>query len=220
MAKPPSLPSSGSIQGDIDTTYHTQQRDMFASGLAAEIGVYAYAVWNAIKSHADFNTGDSYPGIRKLCELTGISDQKVQSSIKDLEAAHLLRVIKRVRKVNHYIARERMDVRVGSKVICTVVVDYIPSQMRERLAKLKGATGGDMSKEDVWAQVELIPGPGMQLDASSGTFKSEMRADEIPQQLNHSEAAVMLGSAKAAREQVKQIADQMRVKARVPAPKK
>lgn len=220
MAKAPSLPSTGSIQGDIDTTYHTQQRDMFASGLAAEIGVYAYAVWNAIKAHADFNTGDAYPGIRKLCELTGISDQKVQSSIKDLEAAHLLRVIKKVRKTNHYIARERMDVRVGSKVICTVVVDYIPSQMRSRLERLKGAASGDLSKEDVWAQVELIPGPGMKHDAASGTFKSEMRADEIPQQLNHSDAAVMLTSAKAAREKVKQIADQMRVKARVPVPKK
>ena len=217
MAK---APSPQGIQGDIDTTYHTQQRDMFASGLAAEIGVYAYAVWNAIKSHADFNTGDSYPGIRKLCELTGISDQKVQSSIKDLEAAHLLRVVKRVRRVNHYIARERMDVRVGSKVICTVVVDYIPSQMRARLKKLEAAVGGDMSKEDVWAQVELIPGPGMKMDTSSGTFKSEMRADEIPRQLNHSEAAVMLPSAKEAREQLRLITDHMRVKGRVPAPKK
>lgn len=218
MAKAPS--HTGSIQGDIDTTYHTQQRDMFASGLAADIGIAAYAVWNAIKSHADFNTGDSYPGIRKIAELTGMSVNPVQDAIKKLVEFHLLRVVKQVRKTNHYIACERMDVRVGSKVICTVVVDYIPAQMRERLAKLKGAASGDMSKEDVWAQVELIPGPGMKLDASSGTFKSDMRADEIPQQLNHSEAAVMLPSAKAAREQVKLIADQMRVKARMPVPKK
>lgn len=219
MAKTPSLPESGSVMGDIDTTYHTQQRDMFASGLAAQIGVYAYAVWNAIKSHADFNTGDAHPGIRTLCKLTGISDQKVQESIKELEAAHLLRIVKLPRRTNHYIACERMDVRVGSKVICTVVVDYIPSQMRERLAKLKGAASGDMSKEDVWAQVELIPGPGMKLDESSGTFKSAMRADEIPKQLNHNDAAVMLPSAKEAKEQIKQIADQMRVKAK-PLPKK
>lgn len=151
------------IRGDIDTTYHTQQRDMFASGLAAEIGVAAYAVWNAIKSHADFNTGDSYPGIRKIATLTGMSVNPVQDAIKKLVEFHLLRVVKQVRKTNHYMARERMDVRVGSKVICTVVVDYIPAQMRGRLAKLKGAASGDMSKEDVWAQVELIPGPGMKL---------------------------------------------------------
>ena len=108
------------VRGDVDTTYHTQQRDMFASGLAAEIGVYASAVWNAIKAHSDFNTGDSWPGIRRLCELTGISDQKVQESIKKLQASYLLRVIKKAGKSNHYMARERMDIRVGSRVICTV----------------------------------------------------------------------------------------------------
>ena len=42
------------ILGDIDTTYYTQQRDMFTSGLAADIGVSAFAVWHAIKWHADF----------------------------------------------------------------------------------------------------------------------------------------------------------------------
>lgn len=61
----PEIPSSGrafsSIQGVIDTTYHTQQRDMFVSGLAAEIGVNAFAVWHAIKSHADFQTGIAWP---------------------------------------------------------------------------------------------------------------------------------------------------------------
>ena len=59
------------VTGDIDTTYYTQQRDMFASGLAAEIGVNAFAVWHAIKSHADFQTGVSWPGIRRLMLLTG-----------------------------------------------------------------------------------------------------------------------------------------------------
>lgn len=170
-------------RGDIDTTYHTQQRDMFASGLASDIGVYAYSVWNAIKSHSDFNTGDSWPGIRRLCALTGISDQKVQESIKTLQTWYLLRVVKKPGKSNHYIARERMDVRVGGRVICTVVVDYIPSQMRERLERLKGAAKGEIDKADVWAHVELIPGRGMKLDAQSGSFKTQMRADEVSSQI-------------------------------------
>ena len=37
------------LRGDLDTTYQTQQRDMFTSGLAASIGVNAFAVWHAIK---------------------------------------------------------------------------------------------------------------------------------------------------------------------------
>ena len=174
-----SLPASG-VRGDIDTTYHTQQRDMFASGLAADIGVHAFAVWHAIKSHADFQSGVGRPGIRRLVELTGSSDKTVQAAIKKLVDAHLLRVTKKGQK-NVYVARERMDVRVGDRVICTVVIDFVPSKMRERLAKLKGATAGEIESEDVWAEVELIPGPGLVMDLKTGTFKASLRADEVPE---------------------------------------
>jgi hypothetical protein len=108
------------LRGDLDITYQTQQRDMFASGLAASIGVNAFAVWHAIKSHADFQTGECWPGIRRLMELTGLSTDPTQAAIKKLKAFHLLRVNKRGRR-NHYVARERMDVRIGKRVICTVV---------------------------------------------------------------------------------------------------
>ena len=49
--------AAAGISGDVDTTYMTQQRDMFSSGLAAQIGVYAYTTWCAIKYHSDFQTG-------------------------------------------------------------------------------------------------------------------------------------------------------------------
>ena len=190
------------IFGDIDTTYHTQQRDMFASGLAAEIGVHAYAVWNAIKFHADFQTGKAWPGIRRLAELTGCADKTVQAAIKTLVAKRLLRVEKKGQR-NVYVARERMDVRVGERVICTVVMDFVPATMRDRLARLKGASDGDIEKADVWAEVELIPGPGMTLDDSSGTFKTRMRADEVPPQ-------VQVGEVADAKAKLREIADQMR----------
>lgn len=201
------------IRGDIDTTYHRQQRDMFASGLAAAIGVAAYAVWNAIKSHSDFNTGDSYPDLRRIASLTGMSINPVQDAIKKLETFYLLRVIKRPRKNNHYIAMERMDVKVGNKVICTIVVDYIPSKMRERLEKLKGAAKGEIDAADVWAQVTVLPGPGLKLDESSGTLQGKMRADEIPEQLEQPDA---VAARQEARRQLKQLADEMRFKSHIP----
>lgn len=74
----------GGVRGDIDTTYHTQQRDMFASGLAAQIGVNAFAVWHAIKSHADFQNGRAWPGIRRIMALTGLSTDPVQAGIRTL----------------------------------------------------------------------------------------------------------------------------------------
>lgn len=221
MARP-ALPSAKnpfpSVQGDIDTTYHTQQRDMFASGLAAEIGVNAFAVWHAIKSHADFQTGVAWPGIRRLMLLTGLSTDPVQAAIKKLVENHLLRVTKRGQK-NIYVARERMDVRVGDLVICTIAIDFVPSTMRERLAKLKRSAAGEIEGADVWAEVELIPGPGMRQDTNGGSFKTAMRADQIPTQLPCVESSLPLSTPAQARHRLVEIANQMRGKGRPPMPK-
>lgn len=203
-------PAAG-LRGDIDTTYMTQQRDMFESGLVAEIGVNAYAIWNAIKCHADFETGVAWPGIRRLVEMCGISNMTVQGAIKTLQAAHMLRVKKRGRRSNEYVARERMDIRVGNRVICTVVVDYVPATMRARLARLKGASTGDLSAEDVWAEVELIPGPGLKLDEATGTFKTSMRADEVPEQVSTLQAASEDPRVLEAREKLRQISIDMKI---------
>ena len=194
------------LTGSIDTTFVTMQRDMFTSGLAAEIGVTAFAVWHGIKFHSDFNNGESYPGIRRIAEITGTAPSTVQIAIKVLIEKNLLRVRKKGQK-NVYVPRERMDVRVGGRVIATVVVDYVPVEMRERLAKLKDATSSEIDSADVWAQVDLLPGPGMVLDKKTGTFTGSMRADEIPEQL----PPHAMNSVAHARNALKDIADQLRV---------
>lgn len=168
-----------SLMAEMDTTFITHQRDMYNSGLIARIGGAAFVVWGALKAHADFETGESWPGIRRLVEQTGYSSPTVQEAIKRLEEEYMLRV-NRLGKKNIYVPRERLDIRVGERIICTVVIDYVPLSMRERLAKLKAAAmAGDMRNEDVWAGVELIPGPGMIFDQTTGTFKSKMIADEV-----------------------------------------
>lgn len=179
MATPKSISERDGVRGAIDTTYQTVQKDLFTSGLAAEIGVYAFAVWSAIKAHADFQTGDCWPSIRLIARLVGASKSVVEAAIVKLEAAHLLRVDRR-RKSNHYVARERIDLRVGRRVVCTVVVDYVPAAMRERLAQLRRAADGDLEGEDVWAHVEILPGPGMAFDEERGAFSGRLLADEVP----------------------------------------
>ena len=165
------------LKGEIDTTYQTQQRDMFTSGLAASIGVNAFAVWHAIKSHANYETGKCWPGIRRLMELTGIASASVQGAIKSLEQAHLLRV-SRLSKKNIYVARERMDVRVGKRIICTIAVDYIPNTMRERLAKLKeAALTGDLDSAAVVATMRPSLLVGVSLPVSWRT--AFCRADTV-----------------------------------------
>ena len=69
------------MTGEIDTTYQTMQRDLFAGGLAAKIGANAFAVWSAIKYHADFESGHAWPSIRRLAEMTGIGKTSVMRAV-------------------------------------------------------------------------------------------------------------------------------------------
>ena len=73
------------MEGQIDSSFTTEQRDLFASGIVAEIGVNAYAVWSAIKFYADYNTGHAWPGMRTIGEKLGISKDTVQRAIESLQ---------------------------------------------------------------------------------------------------------------------------------------
>ena len=81
------------MQGRIDTSFQTLQRDLFASGMAARIGMSAFGVWIAIKTHADYNTGECWPGMRRLAALTGLSLGAVSKCVRTLVDAKLLRVL-------------------------------------------------------------------------------------------------------------------------------
>lgn len=169
------------MKGKIDASFQTEQRDMFASGIVAEIGVNAYAVWSAIKYHADFQTGEAWPGMRRLGELVGLSKSAVDRAVDALEAAKLLRVVKssNKRRGQTYVARERMAVRIGSRVLCTIVIDYVPAKMRGTLEKIEKALEGKAGSE-AFADVEIIPGEGFLWDATENVLRGRIEAREVP----------------------------------------
>jgi hypothetical protein len=169
------------MKGKIDASFQTEQRDMFASGIVAEIGVNAYAVWSAIKYHADFQTGEAWPGMRRLGELVGLSKSAVDRAVDALEAAKLLRVVKSGgrRRGQTYIARERMAVRIGSRVLCTIVIDYVPAKMRGTLEQIEKALDGKGGSQ-AFADVEIIPGEGFLWDASENVLRGRIEAQEVP----------------------------------------
>lgn len=169
------------MKGKIDASFQTEQRDMFASGIVAEIGVNAYAVWSAIKYHADFQTGEAWPGMRRLGELVGLSKSAVDRAVDALEAAKLLRVVKssNKRRGQTYVARERMAVRIGSRVLCTIVIDYVPAKMRGTLDKIEKALEGKAGSE-AFADVEIIPGDGFLWDATENVLRGRIEAREVP----------------------------------------
>jgi len=169
-----------SMRGSVDTSFQTMQRDLFNSGMAAHIGMNAFGVWLAIKNHADYNTGECWPGMRRLAELTGIGSSSVQRAIKTLIEAKLLRVDPSKRKGNTYVARERIDIRLGNRVLCTVVLDYVPRGLKKRLEEIEqGLTEG--GKPELWAQVEIIPGPGFVWDEKAGMLQTKIHANEFPE---------------------------------------
>jgi hypothetical protein len=176
------------MEGRIDSTFGTFQRDMFESGLAAEIGANCFIVWIAIKTHADFNTGTSWPSIRRLGEITGLSVNTVQKAIGGLEQANLLKVVRNgnQRQSTRYLARERLDVRLGNRLLCRIVMDYIPSKIRANMHAIQETLKTGERNPNAFSQVEIIPGDGFTWNAQTGTLQGQIAIRDIPQR-EHSE---------------------------------
>lgn len=170
------------MEGKIDSSFTTEQRDLFSSGMVAEIGVNAYAVWQAIKFYADFKTGEAFPGMRTIGQKLGLSQPTVQRAVKVLEAAQLVRVTKShsKRRGQTYVARERLRVALGSRVLCTIIVDYVPNTLRQRLNRIEQALATGEGDREAFAEVEIIPGPGFTWDEKAGVIRGQVEAREIP----------------------------------------
>lgn len=177
------------MEGRIDSSFTTEQRDLFASGMVAEIGVNAYAVWQAIKYYADFNTGEAFPGMRTLGTKLGLSQPTVQRAVKSLEAAKLLRVTKghTKRRGQTYVARERLRVALGNTVLCTIIVDYVPNTLRQRLNRIEQALTTGEADPEAFAEVEIIPGAGFVWDEKAGVLRGKIAAKEIPPDTNNAD---------------------------------
>lgn len=182
------------MQGEIDTSFTTNQRDLFTSGMAAQIGMNAFGVWLAIKSHADFNDGEAWPGVRKLAELTGLGKSTVDRTIQTLIDAKLLRVLAtgKGHKTSRYIARERLDVKLGGRVLCTIVVDYVPAVLREKLDRIKTALKDGKPDPQAFAEVDIIPGPGFSWNPAEGMLKAAIPASDLPARIMDEGEAKML----------------------------
>jgi len=193
------------IEGKIDSSFTTEQRDLFASGLVAEIGVNAYAVWSAIKFYADYNTGHAWPGMRTLGQKLGLSAMTVKRAIDTLEKASMVRIVASStrRKGQTYIAREKLAVRLGKRVLCTVVVDYVPGALRGKINRLEQALTTGEDDPDAFAEVEIIPGDGFDWNPGTRTLQAKIPAREIPRAPDPEDYHRKLGEAFLSRLQIK-----------------
>ena len=103
--------------------------------------------------------------MRRLGELVGLSKSAVDRAVDVLEANNMLRVAKKEKgRGQIYVARERMSVRIGSRVICTIVMDYVPSKLRSQLEALEKELESPGKHPEAFANVEIIPGEGFVWD--------------------------------------------------------
>lgn len=183
------------MRGDINSTYATYQYDMFSSGLAAEIGPNCLSVWLAVKAHANFDTGEAWPGTRRLATQTGLSTNTVTKCLSKLVEERLLRavVVGKGRKTSHYVARERLDVKLGSRVICRVVIDYTPGKIRRQLKDISNALKTGEHDPVAFADCEVIPGPGFVWDPDMGVLKAAIPVAEIPHDADEEDGFALLG---------------------------
>ena len=84
------------------------------------------------------------------------------------------------RKGQTYIARERMSIRLGNRVLCTIVIDYVPGTLRGKINRLESALSTGEDDPEAFAEVEIIPGPGFEWDPSTRTLRGTVAAKEIP----------------------------------------
>ena len=148
--------------------------DIFESGLARRIGPHAFLLWMAIKKHADYATGECWPGYRHLTDITGLAPATIKKCLDILTTEKLLRICGKRRQQNIYIARERLDVTLGSQTVCMIVMDYIPGSLRANLKRIEEGFKTGEHDPDFIAQLEIIPGPGFRYDTSRGTFIKEI----------------------------------------------
>lgn len=199
------------MKGEIDTSFETLQRDLFASGLAAEIGMNSFGVWLAIKAHADYQTGVCWPSVRKLAELTGLSAVTVQKCLKVLTDNNLLRIEKggKGTRSTRYVARERLTVRFGEQVICVIAIDYVPSHLRRRLERLGEAIKKGEDDQEAFATCDIIPAPGFEWDNASKTLRKQIAHKDLPSEY-HADATSELESVLGQR--IKALQDQSKKK--------
>lgn len=162
------------LQATVDTSFTTMRRDMFTSGLAAQIGGNAFIVWCAIKYFADYSTGKAWPGMRAIAEKVGLSLGSVKNAIDVLVDAKLVRVVSGHSKVRGqtYVATERLLVTVGQTVLCTVVIDYVPSHLPETVRAIEQAILEGKPHPKAFANCTIIPGDGFAWDASKGVLEN------------------------------------------------
>lgn len=134
------LPASGNAgpeRHSADTTWFRVFHSMFRSSEAAKMKPFAVVVYFALKSHAKFETGKTFPRIELIAAETGMSVSTVLRALKTLEDfSYITR--RREGRHNDYQLREKVAIRDSSdRIVAVATWDYVPVEVSAATADLK-----------------------------------------------------------------------------------
>jgi len=137
MEKSIALTSARNDRHTAETTWFHVFHSMFWSGDAAKMGPYAVTVYLAIKAHANFQTGASFPEIDTIAAKSSISRRQVMRVLIVLENfGYLTR--RRDGRHNVYQLREKIQIRdKEGRPAAVATWDYVPTGVQAATADLK-----------------------------------------------------------------------------------
>jgi hypothetical protein len=123
---------------NAETTFFHVFRSMFGTGDVKKMGVNAYAIYGALKYHADFKTGEAYPGIPVLMGLTGVGRKGTMDALEVLVAMGYCTKTRRGRAGNEYLLREKIAIEdAEGAIVAQGSFDYMPLGIKRAVHDLK-----------------------------------------------------------------------------------
>lgn len=133
-----------------DTRFFMVLNSLITSGQASKIGANAILIYLILKVNADYSTGLSSIGIRRLSDLSGIkSFQTVTKAIKKLVEHDLISIVRNYGGLrNVYEVKDTITVYDNSGTEAgKAVVPYHPSKFKNYIQDVKNALlTGEVSK--------------------------------------------------------------------------
>ena len=119
------------------TTWFHMFKDLIDSGDLARLDGSAVKCYLIIKSHTNFVTGQSFPGIETIAAAAGLSESQVMRCIKNLEESGYIKKHRKGRR-NIYTLREKVNLTdEQGRPQAVATWDYIPGGVRDAVADLK-----------------------------------------------------------------------------------
>ena len=121
----------------VNTQWFHVFKSMIDSGDLANISGSALKVYLVIKSHANFNTGASFPSEHTLSVKSGLSISQVKRNLVELRQLSYL-LTEKVGRKNHYVLREKIVLRdLFDNNVAEASWDYIPNKVTDIVDDIK-----------------------------------------------------------------------------------